>query len=384
MDSKKYLTGLSPILLGILILTSCHHKKSEQEPVPRVEVASPIEESVILYREYPASLAAASSAKVVGRVNGLITAKLYRDGDYVQKGQKMFTIETTTYEQAVREAKARLSTARSQLSYATDRLEALTKGYKADAVSEMDVIQARNAKIQAQASVSEAEAELKNAMTNLSYCTVTAPISGKTAVGVLDVGGYVAGEGSPVVLNTIYDERVLAVLFNVEDSQFAQLEASGLDMSDPLMRRVPLNFKPALSKQYYTDINFTSPSVDTSTGTMLIKGVVDNPDGELRDGMYATLSLPCGRDPHGILVKDASIGTDQLGKYLYLVNDSDKVEYRHIETGTIYHDSLRLVTKGIKPGDRYVTKALLTVRQGMKVKPYMAQEKGKKSSSPQK
>ncbi len=85
--------------------------------------------------------------------------------------------------------------------------------------------------------------------------------------------------------------------------------------------------------------------------------------------MYATVSLPYGTEPHALLVKDASIGTDQLGKYLYTVNDSDKVVYTPVEIGGLYRDSLRVITKGIAPDTRYVTSALLKVRDGMPVKP---------------
>ena len=69
------------------------------------------------------------------------------------------------------------------------------------------------------------------------------------------------------------------------------------------------------------------------------------------------------------LVKDASIGTDQLGKYLYVVNDSNKVVYTPVEVGDIYQDSLRVITKGLRAGDKYVTKALLTVRNGEEISP---------------
>ena len=85
--------------------------------------------------------------------------------------------------------------------------------------------------------------------------------------------------------------------------------------------------------------------------------------------MYVKVKLPEGRIDTAVLVKDASIGTDQRGKYLYVVNDSDKVVYTPIEVGDLYADTLRLVNKGIKAGDRYVTKAMLKVRDGMTVSP---------------
>jgi multidrug efflux pump subunit AcrA (membrane-fusion protein) len=104
---------------------------------------------------------------------------------------------------------------------------------------------------------------------------------------------------------------------------------------------------------------------------MLLQAKVDNPYNELKNGMYTTVSLPYRNEPNAILVKDASIGTDQKGKYLYIVNDSNRVVYMPIEVGDIVNDTLRVIESGVKPGMKYVTKAMLKVRPGMTVKPIL-------------
>ena len=95
----------------------------------------------------------------------------------------------------------------------------------------------------------------------------------------------------------------------------------------------------------------------------------DNKDGELKSGLYVTITLPYSEKKDAVLVRDASIGTDQLGKYLYIVNDSNIVRYRHIEPGQLVDDTLRQVISGIEPNERYVTTALLKVRDGMSITP---------------
>ncbi|MCG4735888.1 efflux transporter periplasmic adaptor subunit, partial [Bacteroides intestinalis] len=85
--------------------------------------------------------------------------------------------------------------------------------------------------------------------------------------------------------------------------------------------------------------------------------------------LYVSITLPYGKESQAILIPDASIGTDQLGKYVYVVNDSDRVRYRHIEVGQLIDDTLRQITGGLSPQERYVTRALMKVREGMKVKP---------------
>ena len=109
--------------------------------------------------------------------------------------------------------------------------------------------------------------------------------------------------------------------------------------------------------------------MDAATGTLTLEGTVTNKDKLLKDGMYVTVDLPYGVEPHAVLVRDASIGRDQRGSYLYVVNDSDKVVYTPVQTGELFRDTLRIINGGIKPGDRYVTQALLTVRNGEKVRP---------------
>ena len=132
---------------------------------------------------------------------------------------------------------------------------------------------------------------------------------------------------------------------------------------------IPLTFDVVLSQPYTADLYYTSPSVDASTGTLQLEGKVRNDKGELKDGMYVKVKLPVGVEPHAVLVNDASLSTDQLGKYLYVVNDSNKIVYTPVEVGELYQDTLRIVTKGITAKDRYVTKAMLTVRAGEEVTP---------------
>ena len=124
-----------------------------------------------------------------------------------------------------------------------------------------------------------------------------------------------------------------------------------------------------MPQTYTADLTYMAPAVDRSTGTMSVKAKINNAGGDLRAGMYCKIALPYEVDPNAILVKDASIGTDQSGSYIYVVNDSNRVENRAIKVGQVVADTMRVVTSGLRPGERSVTKALLKVRDGMSVKP---------------
>ncbi|MDE6693385.1 MAG: efflux RND transporter periplasmic adaptor subunit, partial [Muribaculaceae bacterium] len=306
---------------------------------------------------------------IVGRVNGTLQSKSYTDGDKVKKGQVLFQIESTEYRDAVAQAEATLSTARSQYEYASKNYAAMTKALESDAVSQIEVLQAKNSMETARASVKNAEAALQTARTNLGYCTVRAPFDGTMSKSAFSLGTYISGAGSPVTLATIYDNSQLHANFSIDDAKYIRNIIEGTTEKLVDYERVPVKFTDQMPHQYTGKLNYVAPDVNTSTGTIQLRLVIDNPYGELVDGMYTTIDLPYQVDPHAILVKDAAITTSQTKKFLYVVNDSDKVEYVPIEVGEMANDSMRIVTSGLKGNEKYVTKALLKVRPGMKVDP---------------
>lgn len=356
-----------------IALTDCHSdkKNGHDHEIPSVNVAQPQVDSLMLHKSYPAYLTASNYVDIVARVNGYITKQFYDDGAFVKAGQPLFEIESTTYREQVNQAEAQLQTAQANYDYASKQYEAMKKALESEAVSKMDVIQAESAMRESEASIKNAKSALVNARQMLGYCTICAPFAGHVATSKLIEGDYVAGEGSPVVLTTIYDDSKISVNLSIEDSQFlAMKETEAGKMVD--YNHIPVVFGDTIANRYTARLSYEAPAVDKTTGTIFLRLSIDNPNRELRSGMYATVMLPYAVDPKAIVIKDASIGTDQLGKYVYVVNDSNKVVYTPIKVGELYQDSLRIVNDGLLPSDRYVTTALLKVRDGMDVKPIEA------------
>lgn len=364
------LSALMAIALPTVMLTGCGKDKSAQaEGEPTVKVAVPEVDSVMLHKTYPGYIRAASHAEVVCLVNGKLLTQTYEDGDYVNKGQVLFSIDPSTYQDAVRQAQASLAEAESQASYYTHQYAAMTKALEADAVSEMEMLQAKASLEQAKASVENARAALATARTNLSHCTITAPISGHISASTLSLGSYISGEGQPVKLATIYSDMEMKAVFEIEDAQYHLLGVAKGKDSEAMYSKIPLVFDPPMPVAFTADLYYTSPAVNTGTGTLTLEGKVVNQRNLLRDGMFVSVDLPYGAEPEALLIRDTSIGRDQLGSYVYVVNDSNKVVYTPIEIGELYRDSLRIVNKGLTKDSRYVTDALLTVRNGETVKP---------------
>lgn len=353
-------------------MVSCGGKKTEEkQSLTSVNVAEAVTDSVVLYKEYPGVLTAGDKVEIVARVNGTIQSVNYNSGDMVKKGQLLFTIESSKYNDAVQQARAALETARSTREYASAHYAAMEKALVSNAVSVMEVKQAKSALEQAEASIVNARAALQTATTNLGYCRIYAPISGRITANVYGVGNYVNGEASPIRVATIYNDDKLNANFSIEDASFLRSFASANARENINYDSIPITFTEQLPHTYTGRLHYMSPEVDASTGTMVVQAEIENPYGELRDGMYVTVSLPYMFNPKAVLVKDAAISTDQLGKFIYTVNDSNKVVYTPITTGGVVRDSMRVVVKGVAAGTPYVTEALLKVRSGMEVKPVM-------------
>lgn len=354
-------------LTGLGACSSSH--PSSSEPLTEVDVAEVVTDSVVLYKDYPGTLSAISAVDLVARVDGYLRTQNYEAGETVEKGRVLFTIESGQYQDAVNRAKAALTTAKSANAYAVQQYAAMKKALESDAVSQMEVLQSKSNLEQSEANIKSAEAALQTALTNLGYCTVRAPFKGTVTASGPSVGAYVGGSASPVALAKIYDNSRLFANFYIEDGSLLRMYMNDNNRSMIDYDSIPVTFSEQLPHNYTAALDYMAPDVNTGTGTLKVRAILDNSYGELRDGMYATISLPYKVDPKAILVKDASIATDQLGKYLYVVNDSNKVVYTPVKVGSLVADTMRVITEGLKPGERYVTKALLKVRSGMEVKP---------------
>lgn len=359
------------LLLATTILVGCKNdEKSAVAPAaPDISVARAMEDSVTLFASYPGYLEAISYVDLVARVSGYQEASLYTAGQWVNKGDTLFIIEPTQYEDAVAQAEAALATAKSEFYYAENNYNRMKDVANSNAISEIDLIKSEAAYYKAEAAIKSAEAALQTARTQLDYCYVRAPFSGRATSSTYGTGDYLT-PGVKDKLATIYQDNELFAYFSIDDAQYMKL-IQNLKKSNTKLAQdnVKFTFSEPLPHEYRGHIDYIAPNIDLTTGTLKVRVVVKNPYGDLKHGMYATIHMPYSRSKKAILVRDASIGTDQLGKYVYVVNDSNRVELRHIEIGELYQDSLRVVNQGIAAGDVYVTKALQKVREGMTINP---------------
>ena len=357
--------------VALLAITACHNKPkpAQSGAALPIEVTTPIVREITLTREYPGYLKADATIPIMGRVNGSIIKRNFTEGSRVKKGDLLFVIEPTLYENAVAQAQASLQTAIAEQEYARSNYERMQAAISSNAVSEIELLQAKSRVESSNAAVANAKAALKTAQTKLGYCYIEAPANGSVGLAKQPTGAYIAGEMSPVELCQLYKDDLMYAFFNIPDIQWfrkALATSGGIDQSN-----ITFTLGEGNIIRRNATIDYLAPNVNTGTGTLQIRAKLPNDDGVLKSGSYISIIMPYDNVKDALLIKDASIGTDQTGKFIYVVNDSNEVEYRRIETGSIIDDTLRLVTNGLEPGERYVTRALLKVRNGMPVQPIM-------------
>lgn len=342
-----------------------------------VEVATPTVKDVVLTRQYPGYLSADAAVEVVCRVNGQLIQSNVSAGQRVSKGDVLYLIEPTPYRDAVRKAEAALATAQAELAYAQSSYDRMQEVIKSEAVSEIQLLQAKADVEKCQAAVHSAEASLNTARTDLGYCRVKAPITGQITKGNYSVGAYIGGGGAPVPMATIYDDRKMYANFTVADNQWLrQLLVRELTKHSPdSTYYVNVRLGEGGAVGWQARLDYLSPNISLTTGTLDVRAELMNPNHLLKAGSYVTVTLPVGEARGAILVPEASIGTDQRGKYLYVVSPTDTVHYRPILTGELIDDTLRIVTSGLAKGEMFVTQALMKVHEGMAVTPVRSPSK---------
>ena len=345
-----------------------HKKDSDKSAEIPVNVAYPLVENITLKANYPGYLQAQKTVNLVARVSGVIEKINFKPGEFVKKGETLFVIEPTTYKDQFIQAQATLNQGYANIEYMQANYDRTAEAMKMNAVSQIALIQARSDFEKAQADIKNYQAALQTARTNYGYCYVRAPYAGLITNYNYDIGNYVSGTSAPT-LATIYKDDSLYVYFSISETEFLSYHSTMTLQDLGYLTILPEGLTEG--DEFKAKLDYYSPNVQTSTGTIQLRAVVANKNQLLKDGMFVRIIFPYCIQNNAILVPDASIGNDQLGTYMYIVNDSSKVEYRHVETGELVNETLRVINSGITQTEKYVTNALLKVRPGMSVKPVL-------------
>lgn len=358
--------------LALVSLAACG-QGAQQPPgqgAPPVGYVIVKEQPVTLTTELPGRTTAYETSDVRPQVNGIVTARLFQEGDMVTKGQSLYRIDPAPYQAQV--ANARAALARAQAAIASSA--ALARRYgelvKINAISRQDYENALTAAAQARADVAAQQAALRSATIDLGRTTVRAPITGRIGRSVYTTGALVTASQADA-LATI--QRLDPIYVDIQQSSADLLKLRQQVLAGQVtgggQARVRLKLEDGSTYGPEGTLRFADVTVDPNTGSQTIRAQFANPDGLLQPGMYVRAQLAQGTQRQGMLVPQRGVGRDERGNATALVvGPGNKVESRVIKSDRVIGDAW-LVTSGLKPGDKVIVEGAMMLRPGMPVTP---------------
>ena len=361
------------LLIAVVLLSACRQENPKTiAPGPmEVDISTIKQQLVNLAVELPGRTAAYRIAEVRPQVGGIIKKRLFTEGSEVKAGQLLYQIDPDTYQARFDSAKAALAKADALEHSARLKAERYRTLVQTKAVSDQDQVEMEANWKQAVADVAAAKAAVDSARINLDYTKLTAPISGRIGRSTVTEGALVTAE-QPTALSTIQQLDPLYVDLNQSSTEMLnlkkELSSEQTQHLEKSQSRVKVLFEDGAEYSQPGTLEFSDVTVNQTTGTVILRAIVANPDQRLLPGMFVRARIDKGQRPNAILVPAVSISRNSKGQpMVMLVNKESVVEARIIQTGQNIGDQV-LVTEGLSEGEQVIVAGLQKIKPGVSVK----------------
>jgi len=379
----RRIASTAAMVLSFALLGGCEQNAFVPPPPPSVDVAVPVQRNVTRYLEATGNTAPIKQVDLVARVQGVLQAINYQDGAFVKEGTSLFTIEPETYKLKLDQAQAAEAGAQASVKQSDADYKRQADLVQRQAVSQATLDTSTSNRDNAQANLLQAQANTKIAAVNFGYTNVTAPFDGIVSAHLVSVGELV-GAASPTQLATIVQLDPIYVNFNVSEQDVLRVRAEaakrGISTADLRTLPIEVGLQTEAGYPHKGKLDYVSPMLNQSTGTLPVRGVLPNPDRVLLPGYFVRIRVPFDKQDNALLVPDVSLGSDQTGRYVLVVNGDNMVEQRKVQTGSLEGD-LRVIENGLKPDDKVVIAGLLRAIPGQKVAPKLQKIEPQPSSA---
>lgn len=349
-------------------------KSSEKEQKPVAAPALPVEvvtvkkEKVPVWIEYTGKTEASQRIEVRARVSGTLEEVLFKEGDHIEKGHKLFTVEKASYEAAVAQAQAKLEGDQASLKLAKADVERY-KPLVAEGLAPRITLEQHQVRVMELTALIKAdEAVVKDAELNLSYTDILAPISGRISRVNIDVGNIV-GYAEKTLLTTMVADDPMFAYFNPNEGQFQLVrQYSSKEVLDARVT-VPNNYEKLLDRKPFKGVvDFNDNRVDKMTGTITMRAKIANPEHNLLEGTFVYVNLFVTDQADFLMVNPGVVQEDQQGSFVYVVGEDGLAQRVTITRGFETRNYL-VVSKGLEGGEKVIQSGLAKIRPGVKVAP---------------
>ncbi len=369
------------VALMFLSVAGCKDEdKQKAQPaamVPTAEVVAVEPQNVPLSFEFAARAQGSKETEVRARVGGILLKRNYVEGSEVEEGSVLFQIDPKPFEVTLNQTKARLAQVRAEFKNAETQWKRTEELYKQKYASEKARDEAKANLDSLAASVQLAQAEVDAAQLNLDYTTVRAPISGITSMEAQSEGSLISATGEASLLTSITQLDPIYVIFSASENEMmslANMIDSGKVKNPQNKSEVKARVKYGNDKLYPLEgeINFITPNVDETTGTIKFRAVFPNPEKRLRPGQFLRLVMEGLTRIDALVVPQEAVMQGANGAYVYRVNANNVVESVNVQTGLSTKDGGWIIDNGLQAGDKIIVSGLMKIRPGMTVNPQEA------------
>lgn len=362
-------SGYKVFLFFIILpfLKGCDSDQPVKKTIQQVSIMTITPETIETNYQLAGRTVASEVSQVRPQVNGVVVAQLFQEGSQVQKGQPLYKIDSTLYQNSVDEAIGNLELSQATVNSTRLQAERYQKLISVNGVSRQELDDAQAAYAQARAAVNVNKALLKTAQTNLNYTQITAPISGRIGRSTITRGALVTSSQADALVTIQSLDPMYVDLAQSSDEYMALREQLTKDGIEPDKLTVSLQLDNGTNYPEKGTFKFSDITVDEATGSVTLRASFANPKKSLLPGMYVRAQLRTGPRAGSILIPQGiEIRNADGDAFVWVASEGNTVEQRAVTLGEAV-DNRWLVLSGLRSGDKVVVEGLQGLSAGMTI-----------------
>lgn len=371
------------VLFTSFLMISCTKEDQSKQPTPNAMPPMPVSVIAVYPTSVPISIESvaqtegAKEVEIRPRVGGILLKKLFEEGEAIKKGQAMFLIDPVPYQIALSQAKAQLAQQKAQVQQSEREAKRLASLLAMQSISQREADNASSDYAMANAGLAQFEAQVREAELNLSYTTVTSPISGVAGRFAFSEGALVSANTS--LLTSVSQLSPIWVRFSISDSDLTTL---GGHISEGNVKPIELTLSNGQTYAEKGKLNFAASTIDPQLGTQQMRATFNNQDKGLMPGQFVRVRISTGNKDGVFIVPQPAILSGDQGKFVFVVNAENEVIVKPVVVGD-WVGTDWVVQSGLEEGDQVIVDNLIKVRPGAKVSPHPFGEAPQPATAPE-